>query len=235
VDTASGARLRGPLVELTSGQQEVLRWVAIVTMVVDHVGAVLVPPAQALPLRAVGRVAWPLFAFLLAYNVARRGVDPRRYLAPLLVWCAVSTVPHYLAFERPVVNILGTLFLGAAVLALLTRREELEARSPLLLPAGLAAALVASAFVEYGPPGVALVVAWWWALRTGEPASWLVAAGLVPLQNYPWAVWPATLAALPLPFVVARLPVGLPRSGRLPWLFYPAHLAVLAAIARLLG
>jgi len=234
VDAASGRASRGPLVELDSGQQEVLRWVAIVTMVVDHVGAVLLPPADALPLRAVGRVAWPLFAFLLAYNVARRGVDPRRYLTPLLLWCAVATLPHYLAFQRPVVNILGTLFLGAGALALLAKRRELEARSPLAVPVGLAGVLVASAFVEYGPPGVALVLVWWWALKTGEPAALLATALVVAWQNHPWVVWPATLAALPLPFVVARLPVGLPRSGRLPWLFYPTHLAMLVAIDRLL-
>ncbi len=226
---------QGPALTLTSGQQEVLRWVAIVTMVVDHVGAVLLPTADALPLRAVGRVAWPLFAFLLAYNVARRGVDPRRYLAPLLFWCAVSLLPHYLAFDRFVVNILGTLFLGAAALALLTRRAALEAHSPLLLPGGLAAVVVLSAFVEYGPPGVALVVALWWALGSREALAAVAAVAVVAWQNYPWAIWPAALAAVPLPFAVARLRLGLPRSGRLPWLFYPAHLALLAGIDRLWG
>ncbi len=235
MDAASGTRLRWPRVALTSGQQEVLRWVAMAAMVVDHVGAVLLTPSQALPLRAVGRVAWPIFAFLLAYNVARRGVDPRRYLAPLLAWCAVALLPHYLAFGRFVVNILGTLFLGALVLLLLSRREELDARSPLLVPLGLAAALVASAFVEYGPQGVGLVVVWWWALRTGEPLALLATALMVAWQNYPWTVWPAGLAALPLPYLASRLPFGLPRSGRLPWVFYPAHLAVIVALHRLIG
>lgn len=235
MDSPSGARQRGLLLELTSGQQEVLRWLAMATMVVDHVGAVLLPTAEALPLRAVGRVAWPLFAFLLAYNVARRGVDPRRYLRPLAVWCAVTAVPHYLAFEIPVLNIMGTLLLGAVALTLLTRRYETGPRSALVAPLGLAGVLVASTFVEYGPYGVALVVAWWWALRTGEPMAWLATAALVGLQNYPWLVWPAAFLALPLPFLASRLPFGLPRSGRLPWVFYPAHLAVLAAVDRLLN
>lgn len=234
MDAASGSR-PWSLIDLTSGQQEVLRWIAIATMVVDHVGAILLPASAAVPLRAVGRVAWPIFAFLLAYNVARRGVDPRRYLVPLLAWCAVAALPHYLAFDRFVVNILGTLFLGAVALLLLSRREELDARSPLLVPVGLAAVLVASALVEYGPPGVGLIVVWWWALRTGEPLALLATVLFVAWQNYPWRVWPAGLAALPLPLVASVLPFGLPRSGRLPWVFYPAHLALLVGIDRLLA
>ncbi len=215
---------------LDSGQQEVVRWVAIVTMVVDHVGAILLDPSDALPLRAIGRVAWPLFAFLLAYNVARRGVKPRRYLVPLLAWCAVSLLPHYLAFDRFVINILGTLFLGAFTLVLLTNRQHLMARAPLALPLGLVGVMIAATRVEYGAAGVALVVAWWWALTARTPLAWAVAAFVVALQNYDWVVWPAALLAVPVPFAVARLPVGLPRSGRLPWLFYPLHLAVLAVL-----
>lgn len=215
---------------LDSRQQEVVRWIAIVTMVVDHVGAILLAPPESLPLRAVGRVAWPLFAFLLAYNVARRGVKPQRYLVPLLAWCAVSALPHYLAFDRFVVNILGTLFLGAFTLVLLTDRQRLMARAPLALPLGLVAVMIAATRVEYGAAGVALVVAWWWALTARTPLSWGVAAFVVALQNYDWVVWPAALVAIAVPFAVARLPVGLARSGRLPWLFYPLHLALLAAL-----
>lgn len=215
---------------LSSRQQEVVRWVAISTMVVDHIGAVLMPADDALPLRAVGRVAWPLFAFLLAYNVARRGVRPSRYLLPLLAWCAVSALPHYLAFDRFVVNILGTLLLGAATLTLLTNRQRLMERAPAALLVGFVAVWVASTQVEYGPVGVALVVAWWWALSSRSPLAWAVVVLLVGLQNFDWVVWPAAFVALAVPFMAARLQLGLPRSGKLPWLFYPVHLALLAAV-----
>lgn len=225
-------RLAAP--RLSSGQQEVVRWFAIAAMVVDHVGAVLLSPDDAAPLRAIGRLAWPLFAFLMAYNVAVRGVDPRRYLKPLLVWALIAQLPHYLAFDVFVVSILGTLFLAAAALSLLRHRLRLDARSPLLLPGLLIAILLASTQVEYGPLGVGLVLAFWWALQSGAPLAWLVAVAATALANQPWVVWPYALAALPLLFLSARLPLGLPRSGRLPWLFYPAHLALLAGLDRLL-
>lgn len=207
-----------------------MRWLAIGVMVVDHVGAVLLSPADAAPLRAVGRIAWPLFAFLMAYNVAVRGVDPQRYLRPLLLWGVIAQLPHYLAFDRFVVSILGTLFLAAAALTLLDRRERLRQRSPALFPLLLLGVLLASGFAEYGPLGVGLVLAFRLALKEGGPLPWLLVVLATALTNQPWSNWPMALLALPLPFLVARSPLSLPRSGRLPWLFYPAHLLVLALL-----
>ncbi len=218
---------------LSSRQQEVVRWVAIVTMVVDHVGAVLLEPAAALPLRAVGRVAWPLFAFLLAYNVAQRGVDPVRYLRPLGVWYLVSVAPYALAFGTFRPNILATLFLAAAALAVLVRWREFEERGPAIAPLALLGILALSPFVEYGTPGVVLPLGIWWALSTGRPVAWTVAILLVAAQNYPWSVWPAALVAVAVPVVVSRLALGLPRTGRFAWAFYPAHLLVLGLIERI--
>lgn len=224
-------RLAAP--RLNSGQQEVVRWFAIAAMVVDHIGAVLLSPDEAAPLRAIGRLAWPLFAFLMAYNVAVRGVDPRRYLKPLLVWALIAQLPHYLAFDVFVVSILGTLLLAAAALTLLTRRASLEERWPAAFPLGMVGVLLASSLVEYGPVGVGLVLAFWWALRDPKPLSWTAALLATALANQPWEIWPFALLALPVPFLVARLPLGLPRSARLPWLFYPAHLLLLALMDRL--
>lgn len=216
--------------DLTSGQQELLRWVAITTMVIDHAALALLEPDASLPLRAIGRLAWPLFAYLMAYNVARRGVNPRRYLLPLLIACAVSVVPYWLAFGLWRVNILGTLFLAAAAITLLRADSPVHGA-----PRHLAFALVlaASPFVEYGPPGVLLAPTLWWVMRTTSPLPLLLVAPLVALQNFPWVVWPAGLAALPLPALAARLRASVPRSGRLPWLFYPTHLLAIALIAHL--
>ena len=45
---------------LTSYQ---LKWIAIIAMVIDHIGAVLYPGE--LPLRVIGRLSFPIFCFLL--------------------------------------------------------------------------------------------------------------------------------------------------------------------------
>ena len=56
--------LRAP--HLSSTQQELLRWIALTCMVIDHVAFIFLDRETAQPLRAIGRIAWPLFAFLLA-------------------------------------------------------------------------------------------------------------------------------------------------------------------------
>lgn len=218
---------------LTSGQQEVVRWVAVGLMVVDHGAALLLEPAAAWPLRVLGRLAWPLFAFLLAYNVGRRGVDPARYLRPLLVWGLVSQPVWWLAFDRAGVNILGTLLLGVLVLFAFDRGHGWW---PWLaaVALGLVGELVG---VEYGAAGVLLPLMLVAALRQSTPLSWGQAVVMVLLQNWGWpGGWVAVLSGLVV-WGLSRLELEqLRRWPRwLAWGFYPAHLVVLAGIRAVLG
>ncbi len=222
----------GP-VKLSSRQQELLRWLALLTMVIDHVGAIFLTGETAQAFRSIGRIAWPLFAFLLAYNVAVRRVDPQRYLRPLALFTLIAQVPHWLAFSSNWVSIMGTLLLGALTLYVLERRSWNEVGGLMLL----AGVLLLSPFVEYGTEGVLLIAACWWLLRTPNLFSLITAIALLAAVNYPSATWPYALLAIPVVLVVASLPgrIGLPRSGRLPWLFYPLHLLALVLIAYLQG
>ena len=88
-----------------------LKWIAIITMFIDHIGASLIEtnyqymPAEHLALvkqidywiRAVGRLAFPLFIFMLIegffYTHSRA-----RYLGRLLLFAAISEIPFDLAF-----------------------------------------------------------------------------------------------------------------------------------------
>jgi len=74
--------------ELTSSQQELLKWVAVATMTLDHANRSLWPYQDWA--FAVGRLAFPLFVFLLAYNTTVRAVSPRRYLLPLFTFGTLS-------------------------------------------------------------------------------------------------------------------------------------------------
>ena len=94
-----------------------LKYIAMATMLVDHMGYVLFP--WILWLRCVGRIAFPIFAFQIAEGCIRTH-DRRRYALRLLLFAVLTEVPFDLVFSgRPLdpsyQNVLWTLLAGALV------------------------------------------------------------------------------------------------------------------------
>lgn len=58
--------------DFSPGALESLKWLALGLMVIDHLNAYLWAWRYP-PLYALGRLTFPLFAFVLAYNLARPG------------------------------------------------------------------------------------------------------------------------------------------------------------------
>jgi hypothetical protein len=88
-----GARLF--LRSFDSGR-ELLKWIAIITMTVDHVGRILYPELEVL--RFIGRLSFPLFAYLLMLGIeTTRNI--RNYFIRLFVFAFISQVPFFLAID----------------------------------------------------------------------------------------------------------------------------------------
>lgn len=100
----------------------VLKWVAIAAMLIDHTAAVMggwLPPFCSGLMRDVGRMAFPIFAYGIAQGCVYTH-SARRYLGRLLLFALISEVPYQLALEQPLpprfatTNVFFTLFAGAA-------------------------------------------------------------------------------------------------------------------------
>lgn len=117
-------------------------------MTIDHVGAILLP--QIVFLRFIGRLAFPIFCYLLILGVeSTRSV--KSYFMRLLLFALISQTPYFLAFEiRPYeqLNIFFTLLFGGLSVYLFYKRNQL-----VLLPV-LAAFFLNS---EAGLYGIAFV------------------------------------------------------------------------------
>lgn len=219
-----------PLV-LADGTVEALKWLALVSMTGDHVNGFLLGgtwPA----LFAAGWLALPLFAVVLAYNLARpeaaaRGLH-RRALARLVLAGALAS-PPYLALGGACVGWwpLNAMFLLALVTLVALRWEGSDGR-----PAqAVALLLVGGVLVEYCWAGAALGVAVW---RYCRRPTWLAAvavlaagAGLCWINGNLWA-----FAALPLLAAATRLDLPVPRWRWVFYAYYPLHLAALWLIQR---
>ena len=92
--------------------REVFKWIAIITMTVDHIGAVLYPEFEVL--RLIGRFSFPLFAYLLILGMEKTQ-NIRNYFLRLFIFALISQAPFFLAignepFEH--LNIFFTLSFG---------------------------------------------------------------------------------------------------------------------------
>ena len=94
-----------------------LKIIAMVSMVFDHVGDMFFP--EVMWLRMIGRLAMPIFSFCIAEGYIHTR-DRKKYILRLLIFALISEIPFDLAFEGKIglshQNIMLTFFL--AVLAL---------------------------------------------------------------------------------------------------------------------
>ena len=118
------AKISVPLSLRLSGSA--LKIIAILSMVADHCAYFLMEPDTPMYdcLRCIGRIAFPVFAFLVAEGFAHSR-DRMRYFLILLLAGAVSELPWYLLNGADGThNVMFTLSLGVVALAIFDRMCE---------------------------------------------------------------------------------------------------------------
>lgn len=227
-----------------------LHLLAMALMLCDHICLALMPDRVCMT--CVGRLAFPIFAFLVAEGFVRTR-SRARYARRLLIFAIVSEVPFdLLAAGRPVYpfhqNVLWTFLIALGCMRLLEwAKADPRPAARFVVSAGavLGGFLAGTAFmVDYFGPGVWTVLAFYsfrgdgWRQRLGQLLC------LLPLNGWLLAgqtVLPGGLALPIQAFAVLALPFIWLYRGRqgshgraVRWLFYgfyPAHLLVLAAAA----
>lgn len=203
-----------------------LKWIAIITMMIDHVGAVLYP--QNLWLREIGRISFPIFCFLLVEG-ALHTHNIRKYEIRLLLFALLSEFPYDLTFFGEAFmgqqNVFFTLFLGVVMIDVMEHQKN--SIYPLLGIAGTAL-LAEVASVDYGALGILFILCFY-VLHERKILKQVVFSAVnlwdsgMGIQAY------ACLAAVPMLLYNGK------RGGRMKYffyLFYPVHLLILYLIIR---
>lgn len=217
-----------------------LKWIAIWTMVIDHIGYMFVPqsrmPVLYYIMRGIGRLSFPLICFLLVEGIHythSRG----RYLARLWCFALLSEIPYDLAFSGMVAdwsrqNVLFTLGIGLVVLwglAEVEKRIVGVARGIadlLILFAGMGTAVILRC--DYSMWGILMITAFYVCRYDFGTLLWLFPV-ICLCQSWMEAL--AALALIPVKFYSPDQDQGRTRmpGGFFYW-FYPLHLLALWGI-----
>lgn len=208
-------------------------------MLLDHIGATMV---QGYALRIIGRIAFPIFCFLMAEGTFYTK-NPRKYGLRLMIGALLSEIPFDLAFRGKLTweyqNVMLTLFLGFLTVEII-QRTEFDIVKVLAVSGGFALAEWAN--TDYGGFGVLLVVLFsqtrgklWFQTIMVAMFSWMINSLKIPVLGI--------LVPIEMFAIFAMIPIALYSGGKVTsnravqwgfYLFYPVHLIILVLVRILL-
>lgn len=209
--------------------REILKWIALITMTIDHLGAALFP--NYVFMRIVGRLSFPLYGYLLVLGIkSTRNV--KNYIVRLFIFALISQVPFSLALSyQPfeTLNIFFTLSLG--MLSIL--------KPLLILPS-----LIISEFLyfDYGAYGIALIACMYVLNKsTRNGVICLVLLNTIYSLLYELDIQVFSLSALPIIFLYKRGYIKIEKKVKgdtvypiwrkyFFYIYYPLHLSIIYLI-----
>ena len=95
--------------------------IALISMTIDHIG--LISLNNNFYFRFIGRLAFPMFAYLLAYNYINRTSDKTLFLKRLFIFALISEPFYIYAFNVFKLNIFFTFTLGIILYEFIKRKN----------------------------------------------------------------------------------------------------------------
>lgn len=218
--------------------QETLKLIACITMLLDHIGAVFF---RGIGLRLVGRIAFPIFCFLVAEG-AHYTHSKRKYLFRMFIGAALSELPFDFGLFGGVTmryqSVMLTLMLGLLAVFTMEKLPRMWLKPFAVIPYYLIADYLCT---DYGGNGVLLVAMFAFCRELPNKRLWQTVGAALCC----WCIggYRVTLFGLRFPLemfgLLAMIPIWLYNGRKLShsraiqwafYLFYPVHLTVIALI-----
>ena len=199
-----------------------MKWIAVLTMITDHVGRMFFPDVHIFNI--IGRIAFPLFAFLLVEGFVHTG-NLKKYMLRMFIFACISEIPYDLAMQETWLefsrqNTIWTLTLGLLMLALCRKYQY-----SVWAVAGIAVVCCAAAALlrfDYGAGGIVLILILYF-LRDRQWLKYLAMLGLSVL----WFGGTEIAAMISIIFMLAYNGKHGKNMKYMFYWFYPVHLVVL--------
>ena len=214
---------------------EGLKLLACATMLIDHIGAFLIPN---MAFRAVGRLAFPIYCFLLVQGI-RHTRDPWKYLLRMAICAVASELPYDMLIAGgpswAYQSVMVTLCLGLCMGISMEKMNKRPLKFLLVVPFVLLAELLNTDYGGYGILMIALFL-----LVDTSFWGYVVLLGGMLLINWRMSSAMVSVLGIHIPIQIlatgALLPIAmysgeqLTHSRTIKWaffVFYPVHLLVL--------
>ena len=201
-----------------------LKLIAILSMTIDHIGYLLFPKVTLL--RIVGRIAFPIFAYLIAEGFVHTG-DVKKYLLRLGIFAILSEIPYDLVISGNVLdleqqNIFFTLFAGLLAISLVSKTKSIVLQFGSIAVIALLAEFIK---VDYGSVGVMMIVLFY-VFRKRKTERFFIVAMLILLIPGSTALY----ALLSFILIALHNKEQGPKMKWIFYLYYPVHLFILYGI-----
>lgn len=214
-----------------------LKLIAVISMLIDHTGFILFP--DALWLRMIGRLAFPIYTFLLVEGFYHTK-NVKKYLGRLFAFALISEIPYNLAlynhlFYLEKQNVYWTLALGLLMLVLLKRFKQPFVQAAIIAGASLVAEYC---HFSYRYVGILMILCFYiFRINPGSRDKQLEIRFMQILSvftlNYSFLSsiqWIGGLSLLPIQFYNGQK--GRHSFQYFFYIFYPAHLLGLYLLKR---
>lgn len=218
---------------LTSSQQELLKYFAILFMVIDHIGFMFYP--EHIEFRYIGRLAYPTFAFLIIYNYIYNTSNKEKYLYRIFFFALISEPFHYYFVKEIFLtnlyfaNILFTLLIGLLIV------HFFELKKYILLTITIVLTIIIEQYLSYHIFGILLILSFYIGFKYNFILGiFLQSIALLFLVGVNGVMIFGFYCLLFLPFLFIVSKIKLPKIKKVKgiyfYIFYPLHMLILKLI-----
>lgn len=214
----------------SSQEIETLKWIAIISMVIDHIGFIMLGDNEVW--RSIGRIAFPLFGFTMVHNFLFFTRDKKKYINRLWLFAVISQ-PAYTLTIKDDLNVFFILALSLSSIWLIQSIAKEERRERDKYIAYMVITILGtlmSLSTSYGIIGFLFLLSLYLGFHFKKVC--ILSLVFLLLLNYGNIYY--AIGALLVPLIIHfsdKINIEIPRRGKwFFYLFYPLHLLIIYAL-----